>query len=419
MCKKIGNMIDQITVGIDVGCHQHRVAIADPGGHIIEEFDLPHEHLGFVHFFYQLSIHENNYGLPIVIAMEGVNGYARPLDQMILKKGYRLLNVNNLKLCRFREMFPSPAKTDALDAREIIKLVISAPQFGWGKNVLQEVEATPPEHKVLKRLTRRRRQLVEEKVRLLNRMECDIQSVCPGLLELAENKDSQWFLNLLTFKDSLTDIARIRRPTILKIYGIGKVFADKVQDWQKDAHFSEEIDIVGPMIMSDAGRIRELKTIISGLEKKIARLIGTSRLGQLIESIPGFGVTCTGELVAEIGNISRFTSENSLAYYFGMAPLDNSSGKRKGTKTPRNVNTRAKTAMMTAIAHHIRSVPESKIYYNKKRREGKKHNQAVRSLGRHMVRVIWSMIKHDQFYRIKDLENLKDVKKEGNIAMVA
>jgi hypothetical protein len=75
--------------------------------------------------------------------------------------------------------------------------------------------------------------------------------------------------------------------------------------------------------------------------------------------------------------------------------------------------------MMTAIAHHIRSVPESKIYYNKKRREGKKHNQAVRSLGRHMVRVIWSMIKHDQFYRIKDLENLKDVKKEGNIAMVA
>jgi hypothetical protein len=36
-----------------------------------------------------------------------------------------------------------------------------------------------------------------------------------------------------------------------------------------------------------------------------------------------------------------------------------------------------------------------------------------------MVRVIWSMIKHDQFYRIKDLENLKDVKKEGNIAMVA
>ena len=419
MCKKIDNMIDQITVGIDVGCHKHRVAIADPGGHIIEEFDLPHDHLGFAHFFYQLLIHEESYGLPIVIAMEGVNGYARPLDQMILQKGYRLLNVNNLKLCRFREMSPSPAKTDALDAREIVRLVISAPQFGWGKKVLQEVKPTPSEHKVLKRLTRRRRQLVEEKVRLLNRMECDIQSVCPELLNLVKNKDSFCFLNLLTFRPHLTDIARIRRSTILKIPDIGKLFADKVQDWQKEAHFSEEANVVGPMIIADAARIRELKSIISGLEKEIARLTGSSRLGQLIKSIPGFGVTCTGELVAEIGNMSRFTSENSLAYYFGMAPLDNSSGKRKGTKTARNVNTRAKTAMMIAVAHHIREVPESKIYYERKRKEGKKHNQAVRSLGRHMVRVIWSMVKHDQLYRIKDLEDLKDIKREGNIAMVA
>ncbi|WP_292428928.1 transposase [Methylobacter sp.] len=53
------------------------------------------------------------------IAMEGYNGYARPLDQMIRVRNYRLFNINNLKLARFKEIFPGAAKTDALDARKI------------------------------------------------------------------------------------------------------------------------------------------------------------------------------------------------------------------------------------------------------------------------------------------------------------
>ena len=64
--------------------------------------------------------------------------------------------------------------------------------------------------------------------------------------------------------------------------------------------------------------------------------------------------------------------------------------------------------MMAAVAHHIRGVEESRRYYEKKRGEGKTHNQAVRALGRHMVRVIWSMVKRDEPYRIVRMdENLK------------
>jgi len=55
--------------------------------------------------------------LPVSIGMEGHGGWARPLDEMILGKGWTLLNVNNLKLARYKEIFPSPAKTDAIDAR--------------------------------------------------------------------------------------------------------------------------------------------------------------------------------------------------------------------------------------------------------------------------------------------------------------
>ena len=92
----------------------------------------------------------------------------------------------------------------------------------------------------------------------------------------------------------------------------------------------------------------------------------------------------------------------AVALYTGMTRLDNSSGQFTGSKNTRQVNTHAKAAMMVAVARHIDNVPESKIYYDKKRAEGKTHNQAIRALGRHLIRVIWSMLKNDRDYVAKE-----------------
>jgi transposase len=109
--------------------------------------------------------------------------------------------------------------------------------------------------------------------------------------------------------------------------------------------------------------------------------------------MPGFGHVTIAELAGEIGTIERFENESSLALYLGMANLDNSSGKQKGSKAPKQVNERAKSAMMIAVDRHRKYVPQSQKYYEKKRTEGKKHNQAIRSLGRHLCRVIFKMLK--------------------------
>ena len=108
------------------------------------------------------------------------------------------------------------------------------------------------------------------------------------------------------------------------------------------------------------------------------------------------------EPAGEIGTFDRFTSKASLALYLGMCPLDKQSGQFHGTKSPRQVNRRAKVAMMTAVARHIERVPESRAYYEKKRAEGKKHNQAVRALGRHLVRVMWSMLSQERDYELRE-----------------
>jgi len=335
--------------------------------------------------------------------MEGEGGHARPLDRMILEKGYTLYNVNNLKLARFREIFPGPAKTDSLDVRKILELFHLKDHLPMAKDVLQRVWRVPEVNEKLKRLTRRRRQLVNEKVRVLSRLQTDLQAVCPELLHLPGSVDNLWFLRFLASCDDLEGLARLTPEEIRGIPGIGRKYAGIIRGWQKRARFSPEVEYVGPMIVSDARRVLELLSEIAGLEEAIEGLCEKSELGRRLRSIPGFGVISAAELAGEIGTWERFSSEASLALYLGMCPLDKQSGQVYGTRSPRQVNRRAKAQMCVAVAHHIWEMPESRAYYERKRAEGKRHNQAVRSMARHLVRVMWSMIKQGRDYEVREV----------------
>ena len=174
-----------------------------------------------------------------------------------------------------------------------------------------------------------------------------------------------------------------------------------IEDWQKRAHFSEEVDWVSEMIQEDARRCLELDDKVKRLEAKIAEVAKNSKIAKILRSIPGFGAVCTSELAGEIGTIERFDKEGSLALYLGMSTLDNSSGKYQGTKAPKQVNTRAKAAMMIGVDRHRKKVAQSQRYYEKKRSEGKKHNQAIRALGRHLTRIIYKMLKEEREYEIR------------------
>jgi transposase len=391
----------ELRVSVDVGYRSHSVAIGLPNGEVLEEFEIAHRPEGFQEFFTRIEKHRKARDCGVGVAMEGYNGYARPLDSLVRSRGYRLYNINNLKLARFKEIFPGAAKKDRIDARKGLELFQLSDHLPLAKEVLQEVRGTPKENEVLKRLTRRRRRLVNERVRVVNNLQADLQAVCPGLLEITSEASNQWFLNFLLSAESLSQLARLRKATLLKIPAVGRKYASLIQDWQKRAHFSEEAAWVSEMIQEDAKRCLELDEKVKGLETKIREVAKESKIAKILLSIPGFGPVCTTELAGEIGTVERFSKEGSLALYLGMSTLDNSSGKYQGTKAPKHVNSRAKAAMMTALDRHRKYVPESQRYYEKKRAQGKKHNQALRALGRHLCRIIYKILKEEREYQLR------------------
>lgn len=388
-----------LQVAVDIGSREHYVAIGLSEGGILEEFTMPHTPTGFQYFFTRIEQQQSVCNLPVDVAMEGYNGWARPLDSLVQSHGYQLYNVNNLKLARFKEIFPAPAKSDLIDAHKILELFQLQDRLPLAKGVLQAVLPVPDVNQRLKRLTRRRRQLTNEKVALQNRIQPDLQAICPTLLNITGSVDNLWFLHFLTCRDDLTKLVRLQSKSLLAIQGVGRSYLNIICDWQKQAEFSNEVEEVSPMVQEDARRLLALMTAIKSLDAKIGQQMQKSDYAQHIDSIPGFGLVCSAELTGEIGTLERFPKQSSFSIYIGMSPLDNKSGVYQGTKSPKHVNTRARKAMMTAVCRHMACVPESRAYYDKKRSEGKTHNMAVRALGRHISRVIWSMLRHDRDYR--------------------
>ncbi len=145
-----------------------------------------------------------------------------------------------------------------------------------------------------------------ERGRVINSLQADLQAVVPGLLQITRDVGNLWFLNFLTCRKGLLKLARLRRASLLKVPGIGATYADAIQAWQSRAFFAHDASLVGDMIQQDAARILELKQQIKALEEQIARIAESSSIARQLASIPGYGSVCSAELAGEIGTIERF-----------------------------------------------------------------------------------------------------------------
>jgi len=148
--------------------------------------------------------------------------------------------------------------------------------------------------------------------------------------------------------------------------------------------------------------ILELKEEIEMIDRQLEEIGEESSEVKRLKSISGVGTRLSSRLVGEIGDINRFENEGQVAIYCGVACMDDDSGKSKKTKAVYKANKICKSTMINIAGCTIRYVSESKAYYEKKRAEGKKHNHALRSLARQLIRVIFKMLKEDRDYVVKE-----------------
>ena len=89
-----------------------------------------------------------------------------------------------------------------------------------------------------------------------------------------------------------------------------------------------------------------------------------------------------------------------LAAVAGLAPVPRDSGRISGNlKRPRRYNRRLLRACYLASHNAIRTDTASRIYYDRKRAQGKRHTQAVLALARRRLNVMWAMLRDHKPYQ--------------------
>ena len=229
----------------------------------------------------------------------------------------------------------------------------------------------------LKRLSRRRRRLVRGRV--VNSMQADLQAAAPGLLLITRDVANLWS-NFLTCRDDFRKTREPREPAI------GPIYADYIQAWQNDACFGHDARLVGDMIRQDAMRILELNRT-SRHWKSRRRASPSANRPSPVNSLPSTGYGgCSAELAGEIGSCT-IRARQAWPCISAWPSLDVPASTRELNRRPSMATLRAKGAMMIAVDHHRKRVPQSQRYYEKKRcTKANCTIKPIRALGRHLCR---------------------------------
>ncbi len=107
--------------------------------------------------------------------------------------------------------------------------------------------------------------------------------------------------------------------------------------------------------------------------------------------MPGVGIRTAAKLLP-------FASAAHLAAYAGLAPVTRRSGSSiRGEHPSRRGNKILKRTMFLSAFAALRD-PISRAYYDRKIRQGKRHNQALIALARRRSDVLFAMLRDGAFY---------------------
>jgi transposase len=183
--------------------------------------------------------------------------------------------------------------------------------------------------------------------------------------------------------------------------------ADTTREYQKQRDF---------LIKS---LVRDIRFKLSEIDKVNEELEGIMKvLGYQLETMPGIDTVTAAQLVAEIGNICRFSSADKLARFAGIAPvIYGSGGKTKNYKSKQGNRTLHGIFYFLAVQQVQISKGSSKKprnpvfyeYYQAKIKDGKTKGQALVCVMRRLVNIIYGMMKNKTEYKMPELPHAEAI----------
>jgi transposase len=406
----------QFFVGIDWATERHQILVMKPNGEAMEELSVEHTGAGLTRLAERLNVLSEDRTELVAVAIEVPRG---AVVESLVERGFAVFAINPKQLDRFRDRYcVSGAKDDRRDA------FVLADSLRTDERCFRRVALDDPLIIQIREFSRLDEDLIQELVRLGNRLRDQLRSFYPQVFALSPAADEPWLWSLLELAPTPADVKRLRRPRIEKLlreYRIRRLTTDDVLAALKVTPLSVAPGVVEARTVHVSLLLPRLRLLLSQrkdcqvrLENLLADLAARSddegnrehHDVEILRSLPGVGRVVAATMLAEASQPIARRDYLALRAIAGVAPVTRQSGKGCLVVMRRACNSRLRTAVYHWARVSTQHDPLSRARYDALRQRGHRHGRALRGVADRLLRVLISMLTHRTLYEPNRVQQL-------------
>ena len=375
-----------IAVGIDVSKSKSTVAIISSDGEILlKPKDFNHTVSGLA----TLTDLLHNYSSDVKVAMEATGHYHYPILKTLLEQKVYVSLINPYIMKKYADSSIRKGKTDKKDAIRIAYYVLEK------SYQLEQYTSVNQKYDDLRFLSRQYNQCISMKVKARVQMANLLDETMPGIQKLLSSNsttaENSLFFDFIEKYENFDTIQKMGEKRFVNSY---MKFAEKKHSPNAQTKALAIYEVAKNSITTrgtDLSTIVALKQCIALLKQCVES--SNSLLHQMqsiaftlpeypvVRAMNGVGDKLAPRLIAEIGDVKRFTSGKALNAYAGNDAPPYQSGQFEGTN--RHISKRGSASLrkacyevMQALKLHKPETDAVYLFMLKKESEGKPKNVA-------------------------------------------
>lgn len=378
----------QLWVGLDWGDKQHSFIWQDRSGHS-EEGTLEHSPENLHQWVKGLG--ERSGGRPVRLALE--TSHSPVVHALVQYPWLEIYPINPLTSARYRTAFtPSGASDDLPDARVLLELVRDHAQK---LRPLHQPDALTLQ---LDGLVQGRRDVVDKRTAITNRLTSLLKSYYPQALLLVESLDSLLAIAFLRRWPTLIDLKAAKPGVIKRFYYqhhlrsqelvearlalIAKALALTTQE--------ARVSVARMQLEQLLDELEVLRKHVARFDVQIKKVFASHPEASLFRDLPGAGAQLAPRLCVAFGtDRALYPDPSSLQKFLGVAPVREKSGNQLWTHWRWRAPAFPRQTFVEWAGQTVRYCPWARLYYKRMLNKGKKHAAILRALAFKWIRVLW------------------------------
>ena len=384
-------------IGMDVGKYFHHACVLDIDGTQVLSKRINQNEKSLRALFSTFSAHDHK----VLVVVDQPNNIGRLTVAVAQELGIDVRYLPGLAMRQLSRIHAGNAKTDIRDAYIIAHAAKNLPES------LRSVDRVEEAFLQLKVLNGIDEDLARSYTRLINQIRSALVGCYPQFEQALRGQiiHRKWVLHLLARYGGPTKIKRLGKA---KAAAFARRYKARNPEPVLDAIFaaiSEQTVAIAGAHYAEMGVAMSAKDALlklehrTQIEQEVIELINDIPHTQILLSMPGIGPKTAAQILMTAGDMTDFPTAGHLASYAGLSPRTNQSGTSiMSNSLNRAGNKKLKNALWQSSFASIRFHERSRQFYERKRREGKRHNAAVVALARRRLNVLYAMMRNHKHY---------------------